>query len=368
MSMLAALFAALTIGCSSSGDSADTAGGEGAADGVVEDSASETNDEGGEPADASSDSIEDVGEAGDEGGADIVSPECAIPEKKSCNALCNTGCSDDKQCLFVGGAWECVTPGEAGPGEECANVNECAAGVCAGAGDDAPQLCYAPCLTDADCKDAGLTDYTCSIQVPGALPFRFCSEPEPPCPLFDDTACPEGEACYVSGDATVCAAAGEKTVGDKCTQSSQCQAHHTCISVAGVSGCVRTCDPGGGGNFACAAVCGAGNFDTLSGSGVGYCSDDIELPFCEPLNPTKCAANQGCYNTSDGWICQNAGVKEEKEPCAGSAECLPGFTCFANKCRVICDTSMPNNNPACASAAISCVALAAGGGAGYCDQ
>lgn len=307
------------------------------------------------------DAADDVGEEPDT----FVSPQCAIPEGKTCNALCNTGCNEGQGCLFLGSNWECVTAGTTAPGQPCSNPQDCAAGLCGSSGDD-PAVCMAPCLSDEDCAEQGVEGGVCNANVAGASPFRFCGAPPPPCDLWAEAPCENvEEACYPSSGGTLCAKFGKGGPGDPCAQPSACQPQHTCVTIAGTSACVRLCNTAGG-DQSCNAVCG-GQFDTLTGqAGVGFCSEDIELPICTPLNPTECKPNEGCYQGDGGWYCGPAGLKEEKEACSSSGQCQPGLTCWANKCRVICDPKVSPSNPKCASAAISCVAL--DGQSGYCDQ
>jgi hypothetical protein len=243
-------------------------------------------------------------------------------------------------------------------------------GVCASA-EDEEALCLAPCLDNADCEGHGLKGAVCNLTIPGALPFKFCGEappPPPPCNLFADEPCEdENQACYTGQNGPICMNAGSKGVGDTCTGASQCAPGHTCINVAGTSGCVRICNTAGGAK-SCASVCGAGNSTALNNQpGVGYCSGDISLPVCAPLNPS-CPGNQGCFWIDSGWYCAPAGAKELNESCSGSTQCQAGLICHISKCRAICDAAVSPNNPKCSSPAIPCVPVGGGTGVGFCDQ
>ncbi|NUN13461.1 MAG: hypothetical protein HUU55_07485 [Myxococcales bacterium] len=290
-------------------------------------------------------------------------PKCAVPEKKTCNALCGTGCEPGEACLFIENSWLCATEGTVANGGECNGSSECKKGVCATGTDGIPR-CIAPCLDDQDCG----TDSVCTLSVQGAEPFKFCTQKAAACTPLVSGQCPDGQSCYLANNATQCLQIGEKGIGDSCVSPNECADGLSCLNVAGVSACVRMCSTKGsdtGTEIACDTMCGVGKFQQVQkDTKTGYCTDDITIPTCDPV-AQDCDAGKGCYQTSDGWLCLPVGTKEAGEACTTPNDCAKGTFCLAGtKCKVIC--TPPNDADKCESFDTPCVATQ--GGAGYCDQ
>lgn len=350
--LLTTLFA-LHLGCD--GDSRTNPGGaSNGGDTTQTDEDSSTTQEDTDPANEDS-ATADSGVSGD--------PKCAVPEKKTCNALCGTGCDPNESCLFIENNWLCATAGAVAHGGECNGSGDCAKGVCATGTDGIPR-CIDPCLDDTDCGAEGV----CTLSVQGAEPFKFCTGKAAACtPLLADQ-CPIGQSCYLANNATQCLQIGEKGVGDKCVSPNECADGLSCLNVAGVSGCVRMCSTKGsdtGTAIACDTLCGVGKFQQVEkDTKTGYCTDDITIPTCDPL-AQDCDAGKGCYQTADGWLCLPVGTKEAGEACTSPNDCAQGTFCLAGtKCKIIC--TPPNDADKCESFDTPCVATQ--GGAGYCDQ
>ncbi len=375
-----AALAALALGvwgCSSGGSSSEgdgsaaasaDAAGAGAADAAAQDASGTAQDTATVDAAGGADSggTGQGTDAGNRGGPDVVQdPKCGIPPGYACNPLCNTGCDEGQTCLFVDGAWKCDKAGDRAPGDECDHPTGCAAGGCLVPADGIPR-CFPPCLDDGDCPE-GLV---CNVQDSQSTAFKFCGAPPPPCNPFDQAACDAGQACYLNGSDTQCLPAGDAGAGDPCSQPNSCGPGLACVTVAGQSNCARMCstDPANSGEaFACAALCGAGNFQQMDvDTKTGICTNDVQIPTCDPV-AQDCDAGKACYFTDGAWVCMPEGNKEEGQSCSAPSECQKGLTCHqSGKCKVICDAGQPKNNPACDSPDISCVPL--GGSGGYCDQ
>ena len=359
----------LAAGCDSSSGGGTTSDATATADtGSATDTSSSTGSDADVTSTTDSTTPTDI-DAGGSGTPDVISPLCAIPEQEECNALCNTGCSEGKACLFVSG-WLCVTPGDVDTGGECDATPECKSGICAKDPDAGISTCIAPCKTDAECPEDG----ACNLSVAGAEPFKFCGVKPAPCSPFIAGDCEAGTSCYLSGNGTTCLKDGTKDVGEACSgQSNDCKPGTTCLNYGIVKGCARLCstDTNADPSYKCSTMCGAGNFEQQDkDTKTGICTNDVVFPTCDPLAQDCTMAGAGCYPTNDDkWTCQSIGTKEKFESCdpGKSNQCQPGLTCqAAGKCYKVCDASINKNNPACNSPEVTCIAVS--GGYGYCSE
>ena len=308
----------------------------------------------------------------DTGDEDVATdPKCGITPGFTCNPICHTGCTEGQACLFTGGGFSCATAGFKAHGSPCSNATDCTSGTCAESA-TGEAVCAAACLDDEDCP----VNIACDTNIEGATTYKSCGVKAGACTLLEIGVCSEGEFCYPVGSGVQCLPPGDDAKGanEACNGPSDCLPDHDCLLFSGAANavCVQLCSLTGsksGTPIGCDTMCGVGNFypddDDLKLLKVGYCNPDVEINNCNPLLTQSCGAGQGCYSTSDGWVCISAGNKEAGQTCSDPSDCATGLFCLNTKCKVICDPSLPDNNPKCASFDIKCVAL---DGAGYCGQ
>jgi hypothetical protein len=297
-----------------------------------------------------------------------IDPKCGITPGFTCNPICHTGCDEGQACLFTDGVFSCMPAGFGAHGSACSTLTDCASGTCV----ESPTgqaTCASACLDATDCP----TNIDCDTNVTGATIYKFCGVEAGVCTLLETGVCPEGEICYPVGSGVQCLTPGTLGANEPCNGPSDCLPDHDCINFSGAANpvCVKLCSLKGsksGTPIGCDTMCGVGNFypddDKLKLLKVGYCNPDIEINNCNPLTQS-CGAGQGCYSTSDGWVCISAGNKEAGQTCSDPSDCSKGLFCLGNKCKVICNPGQTTNNPECSSFDVSCVSF---NGAGYCDE
>jgi len=189
----------------------------------------------------------------------------------ACNPACESGCTCG-WCGIVSGTAICLTgtPGTKQVGDACdpSNRNDCAPGL----------LCHAECGTgrcykycDPASADAGTGGDCQSIgtsctgpSVVGSSTYRLCSLPAVSCNPVTGGGCPPGLACYPFGSGTECDCAGQGKTGDPCGSVGDCAPGYTCISIAKVLTCQKTCST--------SADCPAGICSNPAMITYGYCA------------------------------------------------------------------------------------------------
>lgn len=187
------------------------------------------------------------------------------------------------------------------------------------------------------------------------------------CDPYTDAECPVGQNCIFGvNDAPVCVPAGEKAVGEECSNQNQCS-DGVCMGIASVEGqrCFKYCKSDGdcGGGIQCLG---------LDGEDWQICGLDAdEYETCNLLSQNCSDPADGCYwaaSSINQPICQKAGAGEKKEDCGTSSDCMKGLDCLnSGKCYQICNTA-EGGEPSCDSPFTSCVANYPAQGAGWCDE
>ncbi len=133
------------------------------------------------------------------------------------------------------------------------------------------------------------------------------------CDPYTDAECPVGQNCIFGvGDTPVCVPAGEKAVGEECSNQNQCS-DGVCMGLASVEGerCFQYCQNDGD--------CGAGiQCLGLDGEDYQICGLDAdEYETCNLLSQNCTDPLDGCYwaaSSINQPICQKAGAGEKKGP------------------------------------------------------
>jgi hypothetical protein len=177
------------------------------------------------------------------------------------------------------------------------------------------------------------------------------------CNIVANTGCAVGEGCYgarmAPGDPVtgVCAMAGRRGWGERCTAANDCREGFACLGTPGT--CTKLCC--GTDNASCrdetrggraGALC-AGTINDIAN--VRYC---IEATGCDlyatsnnrcPSDRPRCDAISADGTTN--CFAQTAGVTPGMDgtPCCNNQRCAPGFVCVGFS-STTCDTAMPNRN------------------------
>ncbi|MFB6263235.1 MAG: hypothetical protein ABEL76_06365 [Bradymonadaceae bacterium] len=177
--------------------------------------------------------------------------------------------------------------------------------------------------------------------------------PKRKCTFFPDN-CPEGEACFSTGDGSwKCASFNEeKAPGDPCEAANDCNAGQQCIG--GPTGtCLPMCNIRGDG------VCPPGRTCRPA-----YDENGVQLPFgvcreegdqCRPWPNDDCGPGRSCVGTGVGYRCVKVDpLAAPGNPCpAGPSDCAPGQACVRvqgrdrSRCRVKCDEDHPCERGRC---------------------
>jgi len=186
------------------------------------------------------------------------------------------------------------------------------------------------------------------------------------CDPYTDAECPAGQNCIFGvGDAPVCMPAGDKEIGDECSNQNQCS-DGVCMSIQSVEGqrCFKYCKTDGdcGGGIECMGI---------EGKDWSICGlDASEYETCNLLSQNCTDPTHGCYwaaSSINQPICLPAGGGEAKESCDTSSDCMKGLDCLNNgKCYRICNTA--GGEPSCDSPFTSCVENYYPQDAGWCDE
>jgi len=321
-------------------------------------------EDGGDGEDAT---VPDTGEPGE-------IPDCAFkpPVGASCNPYpgCpGSGCANGEICtLVLEGEFkriQCQPAGEAPLGNPCDLTTGvlCEEGVCVDG------ECRSFCVDNPDCGN----NASCQ-QLPG-VPGKptVCGASQSDCDVLDAAnSCSAGKACYLKNDGTTdcldVQQAGQQDNACECINC--CAPGFTCVTHEGQQLCGKTCAMDEA-TPTCQEACQGMSTKTLTQS-VGVCVPAGEqqpepdpIP-CDILAQDCAGAAQACYPTNDGDQCLIAGNKPAGESCEGVNECALGLTCYASKCKAICDPAEAFHSQ-CENEQSQCPPLGSGAG-GYCDE
>jgi hypothetical protein len=374
VSMVFLAIAALAFwpaGCSGDEGSGSSDDGDGATS-----SATEGGDDGGGTTEGATTAD---GGGDDDGGTTGEIPDCSFapPQGATCNPYPDcpgTGCASGQICTVVAeGAKrrvQCAEPGTVALGGTCDLEGEltCSDGVCVESQCRAFCVGIEHCPNNASC--AGMSG------VPGKP--TVCGATQADCdPLDADGSCPNGFACYLQSsgltDCMVTQGGGQQ--GNACEAANGCAPGFTCtVSPDEQQICAQTVAAPEGQCEGCPAETQCKTLtDTVGacvpvpegGDGGGTTGGPDPIP-CDLLDQDCESSAQGCYPTNEGDQCLIKGNDAIGSECGNVNDCIPGATCFASRCKAICD---PTNglHPECETGpAAQCVPLS--GDAGYCDE
>ncbi len=307
-------------------------------------------------------------------------PDCQFtePQGASCNPYpeCpGTGCPVGQICTVTMAneinRVECADPGDVPLGGTCDYEagQRCAEGVCH------ENQCRAFCVGIEHCPN----NASCGTMsgVPGKP--TVCGKAQADCdPLDAENSCGPGLACYLhpSGLTDCLPTQGGGNQGDACECVNCCSPGFTCYKVGENQACsqnVAVTDGNSCGQCPAERECKiltetVGACAPVQGGGDGGGTDGGPDPIpCNVLEQDCEGAAQGCYPTNQGDQCLVKGNKANGADCNNVNDCQIGSTCFASKCRPICD---PANglHPECETGAeAQCPPLSNSAG-GYCDE
>ncbi len=158
-------------------------------------------------------------------------------------------CPDDQTCYSTTKGPRCAPfNGEASVGDACQNSLDCSRrqrcfeGSCRQMCDPSGTHSDWSCLPDSACM---------GVTVDGeSQPWGICEPVEDECTLWPDDDCPSGESCFELSIGKRCRAHNsDASVGDDCTESTDCNQDQTCVEVLGTD--EQTCRPKCDGDHPC---------------------------------------------------------------------------------------------------------------------
>ncbi len=304
-------------------------------------------------------------------------PVCAKP----CTA--NSQCAADQVCTGItGGGGACTAaPKKVPDGGACKASSDCASNLCVGNATSA--LCVAacsankPCASGYDCvplQGGGGACLKAATKKPAGQPCQtggdcqsslcIADTPTSGICLDDCTAsgnCLAGFSCQkLQGGKSACFQLGPAQVGDKCTDTMDCQSAK-CLIDGNQKYCTKACaaDPECPCGMSCVAVTGgkvcatgpkvacvpAGSACAASSEcATGACVGKVCAEVCSIYAANGCPTGQKCLRLQPGGadgVCAKAGSVAAGAPCAKDPECATGF-CHAGACGVPCSPFGPN--------------------------
>ncbi|QQR91632.1 MAG: hypothetical protein IPJ88_07915 [Myxococcales bacterium] len=220
----------------------------------------------------------------------------------------------------------------------------------------------------ADKTDAGvgatvdIDSFQTDSGVVNGVGFAACENTQCDPSLQD---CANGD-CVLSLGIAVCmdATPGIKSVGQACTDTSECEVGLACFDTKGGKFCERLCCPG---YDSCDAneVCGGSVLlaDSAEQSSWGYCKSAVFG--CDLFDYSNvCEQGEACYITSaDGDTqCLREGRADVGETCSSDGLsvqnlCKPGLVCLSSqRCAQLCSLENGGSAPSCSVDTERCVA------------
>ena len=304
----------------------------------------------------------DASAASDTAAADGVAPSCEFASRftaSACNPLCDpTGCGAGTICTTdATGGLACMEPGTQPLRKGCNEVSTCAAGACVKIANGSPK-CRPFCTKNIECEEGEVCGSETTL--PSGDKAKFCVPKPPKCDLFaQDCEKPE-EACTLEQNGTLCVKPGEEILGAKCAAVDDCKKELVCVS----DKCHQPCSlKSGGGDPKCKDICDYG-FGTLEDNVLGVCTL-YEKDECQLLGGT-CDGGKSCIFDGTHTKCATAGTTEVGAACTSAEDCVATATCFAEKCRSLCNPK-DATHAECENPLSPCPALV-GTNAGYCDE
>lgn len=307
----------------------------------------------------------------------IEIPDCQFkpPVGASCNpypACPGTGCADGEICTIVIQGdlkrIECHAAGEVSLGGSCDHQAGpwCSEGVCV------EGECRGFCVDNSDCANSA------ACQAFKGVPGKptVCGSSQANCdPLDPSNSCEGGLTCYLVQNTGTTDCLDVKLAGQQdspCDCTNCCAPGFSCVVHDGNQICAQTCALEEGA-ITCQDACAGLAIKNITLE-LGVCVQGGEPP-PPPPDPIPCnvlaqdceGAAQACYPSNQGDQCLVKGNKSGGAECESVNECAKGLTCFASKCRPICD---PNNamHPECNTGVqAQCPPLNNSAG-GYCDE
>jgi len=150
------------------------------------------------------------------------------------------------------------------------------------------------------------------------------------------SACQEGQACYLSREATRCRPAGVTALGEPCEGPNACVSGLQCLVL-----CTEICSLDGSEGSPC-GECPSGEHDARISpdNNVGLCLTEDIPAVCDIYAQTGCGAGEGCYGLRGGHGCLNAGARAAGAVCQSGNQCTPGTVCINGSCLPVCTHDM----------------------------
>lgn len=278
------------------------------------------------------------GTTGGTTGPDINNCAKPAPTGAECNPYCQIGCTGGKQCTYSGGDFDCKNVGSKGIGEKCSGSSDCQAQMaCFRLNEEPADSCHKFCIEDKECGADRKCDLT--VNFSDGASASFCGDISVGCNAFDQTPCGEGQACYLSNNATKCMEAGTLELGDLCVVqgSNSCKAGLQClIECAEVCSFIDVSDD----EPKCTEFCEGGAFQAANEeNGIGFCIGLEPPKACDLFEQTGCLSGEGCYMVPTGWRCITAGTTALGDACQFTNDCVPGSVCINSQCQEACSSA-----------------------------
>lgn len=187
----------------------------------------------------------------------------------ACDPIGGSGCAPGS-CVLHDEEASCGTAARGARGTPCDDVSACAAGLACFVGDDGTGTCGRICCPGGtDCGSAEVCGGAGALIDGTRASWGQCLAPRS-CRLLEMSACPDREACYVTGSAgeAECLVSGTAPVGERCALPNDCAPNLVCVGAIDRV-CAQLCSLGGRDD-----VCGMGAMcvrQAYTPDGVGVC-------------------------------------------------------------------------------------------------
>jgi len=173
-----------------------------------------------------------------------------MPAVGECDALCQTGCMADQNCVVASSGpgapamAVCQPAGTAVAGDACDQMTACAEGHgCLTTDGGATFSCRQYCrVGDGEPSCAGAA--TCAAADPNIPELGICIEPEDECTGYPNDSCPDGQNCYQTNIGLRCVDYNAAAMpGDACASPTDCNDAQGCVGDGMTNNCRALCDP-----------------------------------------------------------------------------------------------------------------------------
>jgi hypothetical protein len=156
-----------------------------------------------------------------------------------CDAIGQWACGDGEGCYLGEEGAVCVPAGDKKCGESCTNANDCQPGMICVNNPGVPGVCRPICEVGGECSGDGQCAPLRGRDDLGVCVLPVVGET---CSVLEQN-CPDGEACYLSGEGQECVVPGGMVgLGESCAFANECAPGLVCVgSDAENSMCLSPC-------------------------------------------------------------------------------------------------------------------------------